>query len=61
VAGTTTLVSTNAAGTDSANGNSSWASPAFLSETRLAFQSLGSDHGATDTNNADDIYLATFT
>jgi hypothetical protein len=59
-AGTTTLVSTNAAGTDSANGHSANDRPAFVSENRIAFQSVGSDFGSTDTNNEDDIYLGTF-
>jgi Tol biopolymer transport system component len=59
--GTTTLVSVNANGTDSSNGTSASDRPAFVSETQVAFQSRGSDLGATDTNGVDDIYLGSFT
>ena len=46
--GTTTMVSTNAAGTDSSNGNSMRA--AFSADgTKVAFTSAGTDHGPTDT------------
>src|SRR5215475_8517617 len=48
-AGTTTLVSVNAAGTDSANGNST--APVFSPDgTKIAFQTTGSDLGPVDTD-----------
>jgi uncharacterized repeat protein (TIGR01451 family) len=61
--GTTTMVSTNAAGTDSANGSS----PAALFSpdgSRLAFVTFATDLGYTDANegsrgSAEDIYIAT--
>ena len=58
--GTTTLVSVNAAGTDSANGHS--VTPVFSPDsTKIAFMSAGSDLGAVDTNDTFDIYLRDLT
>ena len=55
-AGTTTLVSVNAAGSDSA---SSWsADPVFSPDgSKIAFTSAGSDLGPTDLNGATDVYI----
>jgi uncharacterized repeat protein (TIGR01451 family) len=54
--GATTLVSTNAAGTQAANGASS--SPVFSPDgARLAFETSASDLGGTDTNETSDIYV----
>lgn len=54
--GTTTLVSTNAAGTGGANG---WSGqPAFSPDgTSLSFSSAATDLGPADTTNAIDVYL----
>jgi uncharacterized repeat protein (TIGR01451 family) len=56
--GTTTLVSTNAAGTDSGNSYSGGIGrPEFDADgTGLAFSSHASNLGPTDTNGADDVY-----
>ena len=60
--GTTTLLSARADGEDSANDESAspaWGRPAFDPRRgRLAFVSLATDLGATDTNNAADVFLA---
>jgi Tol biopolymer transport system component len=60
---TTTLVSARADGQDSANDESSspaWGRPAFDPQGgRLAFVSIASDLGSTDTNSSADVYLAT--
>ena len=54
--GATTLVSINAAGTDS--GNNMSRHPAFSADGRLvAFESRASDLGPTDTDNALDVYV----
>lgn len=54
--GTFTLVSTNAAGTTSANGFSS--DPVFSPDgTRIAFSSTAGDLGPTDTNGIEDVYV----
>jgi Tol biopolymer transport system component len=56
VTGTTTLVSTNAAGTDSGNGPATALS--FSPDgTRIAYTSGASDLGPTDTNGAADVYV----
>jgi Tol biopolymer transport system component len=59
VAGTTTLVSRNAAGTDSANGASTGGLQRDLGfhGGRIAFMSRASDFGPNDTNGAADIYV----
>ena len=55
-AGVTTLVSVNAAGTNSSNHVSS--RPVFSPDaTQVAFSSYASNLGPTDTNGVDDIYL----
>jgi Tol biopolymer transport system component len=60
---TTRLVSARADGKDSANDESSspaWGRPAFDPRGgRLAFVSIASDLGSTDTNSSADVYLAT--
>jgi len=54
--GTTTLVSTNAAGTNSGNGGAS--GPSFSPDSRtIAFTTGANDLGPTDTNGVDDIYI----
>jgi uncharacterized repeat protein (TIGR01451 family) len=62
-AGTTTLVSTNAAGTDSANGTS--ADPVLSPDgTKVAFHSTAANldtTGATDANGTWDVYVADLT
>jgi Tol biopolymer transport system component len=59
VAGTTQLVSSNAADSDAGNGASG--SPVFLtgSRLRIAFASFGSNLGPEDVNGSMDVYLAT--
>jgi Tol biopolymer transport system component len=59
VAGTTTLVSRNAAGTDSANGASTgdYRLDLGFHGGRIAFMSWASDFGPNDTNGAADIYV----
>jgi len=60
--GTTTLLSARADGEDSANDESAspaWGRPAFDPRRgRLAFVSLATDLGGTDTNSAADVFLA---
>ena len=57
---TTTLVSANAAGDDSGNGDSGL--PSFSPDgQRIAFRSLASDLGPTDGNGTFDVYVATLT
>ncbi|HEV7758668.1 MAG TPA: hypothetical protein VGO78_06750 [Acidimicrobiales bacterium] len=58
-AGTTTLVSTNATGTDSGN-RGSVIGRFRPGSDQIAFTSAASDLGATDTNGAGDVYLATY-
>jgi Tol biopolymer transport system component len=54
--GTTTLVSTNAAGTDSGGGPAS--APSFSPDgLRIAFTSGAGDLGPTDTNGTADVYV----
>jgi Tol biopolymer transport system component len=54
--GTTTLVSTDAAGTDSGNGPAS--GPSFSPDgRRIAYTSGASDLGPTDTNGTADVYV----
>jgi Tol biopolymer transport system component len=61
--GTTTLVSARADGTDSANDESAspaWGRPAFDPRGgRVAFVSIASDLGNTDTNSSADVYVVT--
>jgi len=59
VAGTITLVSRNAAGTDSANGASTGGHQLDLAfhGGQIAFMSWASDFGPNDTNGAADIYV----
>jgi uncharacterized repeat protein (TIGR01451 family) len=55
-AGTTTLVSVNAAGTD--GGNSASVDARYSPDgTKILFESYASDLGPTDTNNTQDTYL----
>jgi uncharacterized repeat protein (TIGR01451 family) len=59
-AGTTTLLSTNAAGTGPANGNSG--DPQLSPDgTKVAFHSFASDLGGTDTNGTWDVYVTDLT
>jgi uncharacterized repeat protein (TIGR01451 family) len=54
--GATTLVTTNEAGTASANGQS-WVPILSPDGTNLAFKSLADDLGPTDTNGFPDVYV----
>ena len=56
VAGTTTLVSVNAAGGDGGNGNSATATIS-ADGSEVVFQSDASNLVATDTNNATDVFV----
>ena len=57
VANTTTLVSANAAGTNSGNGHSSARGAAFTNgDTGVVFTSIADDLGPTDTNGQLDVY-----
>jgi uncharacterized repeat protein (TIGR01451 family) len=58
-AGTTTLVSTNAAGTTSGNGESTIAVPSPGGPV-IAFLSLASDLGPPDGNGLRDVYVGTY-
>jgi len=54
--GLTTLLTTNAAGTQAANAQSYW--PVFSPDgTKVAFQSDASDLGPIDTNGTTDVYV----
>jgi Tol biopolymer transport system component len=58
-AGTTALVSANAAGTDSSTGDvADWMVTLAPDGTSVAFVTTGADLGPTDTNGAPDVYLA---
>ena len=60
VAGTTTLVSADAAGSDGGNGNSAGATIS-ADGSEVVFQSDASNLVATDTNNATDVFVRNLT
>lgn len=57
VTGTTSVVSSSAAGADSGNQHSTL--PVFASDTQMMFHSAASNLGPVDDNSAGDLYLAT--
>lgn len=58
--GVNTVISVDATGADTANGNSEYAGMS-IDGTKVAFTSLGTDLGFTDTNNGRDLFVRDLT